>query len=113
MKLSLSQQEAGWLKYSLHFHKGLQRGNKSMSDRTKTPEMLHKQRGETITSLLPAASYFFLSELFLNCSKCIYQHHYFLTFVWIYLIHFEIKCDPDIELVAEALFCLIVALIGQ
>lgn len=38
------------------------------------------------------------------CTKCIYYHHPFLTFVWIYLISFEIKCDPDIELVNLALF---------
>lgn len=38
------------------------------------------------------------------CTKCIYYHYPFLTFVWIYLISFEIKCDPDIELVNLALF---------
>lgn len=31
------------------------------------------------------------------CTKCIYYHYPLLTFVWIYLISFEIKCDPDIE----------------
>lgn len=38
------------------------------------------------------------------CTKCIYYHYPFLTFVWIYLISFEIKCEPDVELVNLALF---------